>query len=48
MDREPIFQPSAKIAKHAHVDNKGYEELYAASIADQIVLGGTWQENRLD
>jgi len=34
MDHEPIFQPSAANAKHAHVDTKGYEELYAASIAD--------------
>ena len=34
MDQEPIFQPSAAIAQHAHVDSIGYEELYAASIAD--------------
>ena len=34
MDQEPIFQPSAAIAQHAHVDSKGYEDLYAASITD--------------
>ena len=34
MDQEPIFQPRAAIAQHAYVDSKGYEELYASSIAD--------------
>ena len=42
MDQEPIFQPSAAIAKRAHVDAKGYEELYAASIADP---DGFWAEH---
>ena len=34
MDQEPIFQPSTALAKHAHIDAKGYEALYAESIAD--------------
>ena len=42
MDQEPIFQPSAAIAKRAHVDAKDYEELYAASIADP---DGFWAEH---
>jgi acetyl-CoA synthetase len=42
MDQEQIFKPSAAIAKHAHVDAKGYEELYAASIADP---DGFWAEH---
>ena len=41
MDQEQIFKPSTAIAKHAHVDAKGYEELYAASIADP---DGFWAE----
>ena len=39
MDQEQIFKPSAAIAKHAHVDAKGYEELYAASIATRMGFG---------
>ena len=42
MDKEQIFEPSAAIAKQAHVDAKGYEELYAASIADP---DGFWAEH---
>ena len=42
MDQEPIFKPSAAIAKRAHVDSKGYEKLYAASIADP---DGFWAEH---
>ena len=42
MDQEQIFKPSAAIAKQAHVDAKGYEELYAASIADP---DGFWAEH---
>jgi acetyl-CoA synthetase len=34
MDQEPIFQPSTALAKHAHIDAKGYAALYADSIAD--------------
>ena len=34
MDQEPIFQPSQALAKQAHIDAKGYEALYAESIAD--------------
>ena len=48
MDQEPIFQPSAAIAQHAHVDKKGYEELYSASIADPDAFWAERQENRLD
>ena len=42
MDQEQIFKPNAAIAKQAHVDAKGYEELYAASIADP---DGFWAEH---
>ncbi len=42
MDQEQIFKPSAAIAKQAHVDAKGYEELYAASITDP---DGFWAEH---
>jgi acetyl-CoA synthetase len=34
MDQEPIFQPSTALAKHAHIDAKGYAALYADSISD--------------
>ena len=34
MDQEPIFQPSTALAKHAHIDAKGYAALYADSITD--------------
>ena len=42
MDQEPIFQPSQALAKHAHIDAKGYEALYAESIADP---DGFWAEH---
>ena len=42
MDQEQIFKPSTAIVKQAHVDAKGYEELYAASIADP---DGFWAEH---
>ena len=42
MDHEQIFKPSTAIVKQAHVDAKGYEELYAASIADP---DGFWAEH---
>ena len=42
MDQEPIFQPSKALAKHAHIDAKGYEALYAESIADP---NGFWAEH---
>ena len=31
---ESIFEPSAELAKNAHIDNDGYEALYAESLAD--------------
>ena len=42
MDQEPIFQPSQALAKHAHIDAKGYEALYAESMADP---DGFWAEH---
>jgi len=42
MDQEPIFQPSQALAKHAHIDAKGYEALYAESMADH---DGFWAEH---
>ena len=42
MDQEPIFQPSQALAKHAHIDAKGYEALYAKSMADP---DGFWAEH---
>ena len=42
MDQEPIFQPSQALAKQAHIDAKGYEALYAESIADP---DGFWAEH---
>ena len=42
MDQEPIFQPSQALGKHAHIDAKGYEALYAESIADP---DGFWAEH---
>ena len=42
MDQEPIFQPSQALAKHAHIDAKGYEALYAESITDP---DGFWAEH---
>ena len=42
MDQEPIFQPSQALAKRAHIDAKGYEALYAESIADP---DGFWAEH---
>ncbi len=41
MDQEPIFQPSQALAKHAHIDAKRYESLYAESITDP---DGFWAE----
>ncbi|MDC1382109.1 acetate--CoA ligase [Candidatus Puniceispirillum sp.] len=34
MDQIKIFQPSASLAKSAHIDAENYEKLYANSIAD--------------
>ncbi|MDA0331743.1 MAG: acetate--CoA ligase [Proteobacteria bacterium] len=42
MDQEPIFQPSQALAKHAHIDAKGYEALFAESMADP---DGFWAEH---
>jgi len=42
MDQEHIFQPSQALAKHAHIDAKGYEALYAKSMADP---DGFWAEH---
>jgi len=42
MDQEPIFQPSQALAKHAHIDAKGYEALYAESMAEP---DGFWAEH---
>ena len=47
MDQEPIVQPSEARAKHGHIDAKGYEALYAESIANPDEF---WAEhgNRID
>ena len=42
MNQEPIFQPSQALAKHAHIDAKGYEALYAESMAEP---DGFWAEH---
>ena len=34
MDQDRIFQPDTAFAKKAHVDSAGYDEMYAASLAD--------------
>jgi len=34
MDHESVFQPSAALAKQAHIDADGYQALYAESLAD--------------
>jgi len=40
MDQEPIFQPSAALAEHAHVDADAYQALYAESLADPDAFWG--------
>jgi acetyl-CoA synthetase len=47
MEQERIFQPSAALEKHAHIDKNGYQELYAESIADPDAFWGKYG-NQID
>ncbi len=40
MSKEPIFQPSEALAKHAHIDEEEYQTLYADSVADPDAFWG--------
>ncbi len=44
---DQIYEPSAQTVSHAHVDAAGYDEMYAASVADPDAFWGE-QAKRID